>query len=37
MAVLCIFILLRLIDVRDFPPIVRKRIGGGYLLPWSTK
>jgi hypothetical protein len=37
MAVLCIFILLRRIDVLDFLPMVRKRVGGGYLLPWSTK
>jgi hypothetical protein len=37
MAVLCIFILLRRIDVRDFPPMVRKRFGDGYVLPWSTK
>ena len=36
-AVLCFFILLHRMDVRDFPPMVRKRGIGGYVLPWSTK
>jgi hypothetical protein len=36
-AVLCVFILLYRIDVRDFLPMVRKRVGDGYMLPWSMK
>lgn len=36
-AILRIFMLLHRLDVRDFPPMVRKRVGDGYMLPWSTK
>ena len=37
MTFLCIATLLHRTDVRDFLPMVRKGVGDGYMLPWSTK
>ena len=37
MTFLWIVTLLHRIDVRDFLPMIRMRIGDGYMLPWSTK